>query len=138
MTRFPDDQAWERKCAICEHGQPVQISAEVWPGEEGGLVVLSLTPLEGFIHLVTDPEACIREYGPYRVSICQKALVSDGQLTDLRKTWNGVETTLPIAWVSGEGCMEVGKCPLTEDQMIRELHGRANAWYKNRPFHISG
>ena len=72
--RFPADLAWSRKVLITRLGQPVWISGEVWPGQEEGLVVLALTPLEGSIHLVTNPEACISEHGPYHVSICQKSL----------------------------------------------------------------
>ena len=137
-TRFPAELAWSRKVLIRFLGQPVRISVEVWPGQDDGLVVLVLTPLEGFIHLVTNSEACIDEYGPYHVSICQKTLVSDSNLDELRNVWHGLEVTLPISWVSGEGCMELDTCPLTEDRLIYELHHHEDAWYKDRPFHISG
>ena len=63
--RFSEERAWRRKDLICWLGQPVRIDVET----RGGLVVLTLTPLEGFIHLVADPAACIREYGSYHVSI---------------------------------------------------------------------
>ena len=136
-VRFTEDIASRRKDLICWLGQPVRVSVEVWPGAEGGLVVLSLTPLEGFIHLVADPEACIREYGPYHISICQRALVSQAELDELRQAWDGIEIVLPIYWVSGEGCMELDTCPLT-DGLVRELHYHPEAWYNDRPFHISG
>ena len=55
--RFSEESARRRKDLICWLGQPVRIDVETW----GGLVVLTLTPLEGFIHLVADPEACIKE-----------------------------------------------------------------------------
>ena len=136
-VRFPDATAAHRKALICWLGQPVRIRVEVLPGWDG-LVAHTLRPLEGFIHLVADPEACVREYGPYHLSICQRALVSDSEMEELRRAWDGLEITLPVSHVSGEGCMELGSCPLTEDVLIRELHHHQDAWYRDRPFHISG
>ena len=136
-VRFPDATAAHCKKLICWLGQPVRIRVEVLGGWDG-LVALTLTPLEGFIHLVADPEDCIREYGPYHVSICQRALVSDAKMEQLRQAWDGLEMTLTISYVSGEGCMELGSCPLTEDRLIRELHCHRDAWYHDRPLHISG
>ncbi len=81
--RFSEESARRRKELICWLGQPVRIDVGTWPGQEGGLVVLTLTPLEGFIHLVADPAACIREYGSYHVSICQRKLVSQSELDEL-------------------------------------------------------
>ena len=135
--RLPADIASHRKDLICWIGQPVRVKVETWPGEEGGLVVLALTPLHGFVHLVTDPEACVREYGPYHISICQRALVSQAELDELRQAWDDVEITLHISWVSGDGCMELDAGPLTEG-LIRELHDHPEAWYNDRPLHISG
>jgi len=136
-VRFPDDVARERKDAICRAGQPVRISVEVWGEAEGGLIVLSLTPLPDFIHLVVDPVECIREYGAYHVSLCQRALATDDEMDQLRMEWDGVELVLPIAYISGEGCMELGDCPLTAG-LARNLHDRPGAWYSTRPLHISG
>ena len=136
--RFAEDIARQRKDTICRLGQPVRISVDVWPSEEeGGLIVLSLTPLANFLHLVADPDACIREYGPYHVSLCQRALATEEELDKLRQELDGKETTLPIAYVSGEGCMELGACSLTKG-LARELHDREGAWYRDRPMHISG
>jgi hypothetical protein len=136
--RFAEDIARQRKDTICRLGQPVRISVDVWPSEEeGGLIVLSLTPLANFLHLVADPDACIREYGPYHVSLCQRALATEEELDKLRQELDGKETTLPIAYVSGEGCMELGACSITEG-LARELHDREGAWYRDRPMHISG
>ena len=136
-VRFTEDIASHRKDLICLLGQPVRVKVEVWPAAEGGLVVLSLTPLEGFIHLVADPDDCIREFGPYHVSICQRELVSQSELDELREALDGIEETLPISWVSGDGCMELADCPLTEG-LIHELHYQPDAWYHARPLHISG
>ena len=136
-VRLPQDIARHRKDLICWLGQPVRVNVEVWPAAEGGLLVLALTPLHGFVHLVTDPEACVREYGPYHICICQRALVSQAELDELRQAWDGNETTLPISWVSGDGCMELDNCPLTEG-LVRELHDQPDAWYNDQPFHISG
>ena len=136
--RFAEDIARQRKDTICRLGQPVRISVDVWPSEEeGGLIVLSLTPLANFLHLVADPDACIREYGPYHVSLCQRALATEEELDKLRQELDGKESTLPIAYVSGEGCMELGACSITEG-LARELHDREGAWYRDRPMHISG
>ena len=99
--------------------------------------MLSLTPLEGFIHLVADPDDCIREYGPYHISLCQRELVSQSELDQLHAAWDGTETTLPVSWVSGDGCMELDTCPLTEG-LVRELHDHPEAWYHALPLHISG
>ena len=137
MTRFEPDEAWERKCAIRERGQPVRVTVEVWAEDEGGLLVFSLAPLEGFVHLVVDPDACIKEFGAYHVSICQMALVSPSEMAELRTSLDNLEITLPISWVSGEGCMELGDCPLTEG-LPKALHDNPEAWYCNRPMHISG
>ena len=131
--RFSEERAWRRKDLICWLGQPVRIDVET----RGGLVVLTLTPLEGFIHLVVDPAACIREYGSYHVSICQRELVSQSELDELCKTWGGLEIVIPVSHVSGEGCMEIGG-PLAENRLIRELHYQHGAWYTERPLHISG
>jgi len=57
-VRCSEERARRRKDLICWLGQPVRIDVETW----GDLVVLALTPLEGFIHLVADPEACIKEW----------------------------------------------------------------------------
>ena len=135
--RFAEDIARQRKDAICRTGQPVRISVDVWGQDEGGLIVLSLTPLNDFIHLVADPDACIREYGSYHVSLCQRALATEEELDKLRQELDGKESTLPIAYVSGEGCMELGACSITEG-LARELHDREGAWYRDRPMHISG
>jgi len=135
--RFSEESARRRKDLICWLGQPVRIDVETWPGQEGGLVVLTLTPLEGFIHLVADPAACIREYGSYHVSTCQRELVSQSELDELCKTWGGLEIVIPVSHVSGEGCMEIGG-PLAANKLIRELHHQPGAWYTERPLHISG
>jgi hypothetical protein len=132
-VRFSEERAWRRKDLICWLGQPVHVNVETW----GDLVVLALTPLEGFIHLVADPEACIREFGAYHISICQKELVSQSNLDELCKTWSGLETVVQVSYVSGEGCMEIGG-PLAENRLINELHFQPGAWYMERPLHISG
>ena len=136
--RFSRESAQHRKDLICWLGQPVRITVETLPGQDGGLVVLALTPLEGFIHLVADPADCIKQYGPYHVSLCQKALVSQSDLDELREAWDGQEVTLPISCVRGEGCMELDACPLTESKLIRTMHDQPDAWYKDRTFQISG
>ena len=135
--RFSEERAWRRKDLICWLGQPVRVDVETWPGQEGGLVVLTLTPLEGFIHLVADPEACIREFGAYHISICQRELVSQSNLDELCKTWSGLETVVQVSYVSGEGCMEIGGT-LAANRLINELHYQPGAWYRERPLHISG
>ena len=135
-VRFPDDVAERRKRLIEWLGQPVRVNVDVLPWGED-FVVLTITPLHGFIHLVTDPEACIREFGAYHVSLCQRSLVSASEMAQLHRTWNGVELTLPIDHVSSDGCLELGKCALTEDSLIRVLHYHPQAWYCDRFFHIS-
>ena len=131
--RFSEERARRRKDLICWLGQPVRVDVETW----GDLVVLALTPLEGFIHLVADPEACIREFGAYHISICQRELVSQSNLDELCKTWSGLETVVQVSYVSGEGCMEIGGT-LAANRLINELHYQPGAWYTERPLHISG
>jgi hypothetical protein len=126
-----------KKDAICRLGQPVRIRVDVWGEDECGIIVLILTPLDNFVHLVADVDACIREHGPYHVSLCQRALASQSELDKLHAELDGVETTLPIAYVSGEGCMELDTCSITEG-LARELHDREGAWYRDRKMHISG
>ena len=70
--------------------------------------------------------------------ICQRELVTDDMLYELRSRWDGVAVTLPIQRVGGWAFMENADCPLTQGHVIQRLHGHSEAWYKGRPFHISG
>jgi len=103
-----------------------------------GLLAVVVTPLDGWTHLVRDPDECVAAHGPYHMSICQASLASAEDIAALRAKFAGVETTLPILAVSGEGCMELGECALTLDDTVRRLHFHEHAWYRERPFHISG
>ena len=77
-------------------------------------------------------------HGPYHPSICQRSRVTDDGLAALRARWDGVGVVLPIRAVTGEGCMELADCPLTADDVFRQRYFHDDAWYWNRPFHISG
>ena len=133
--RFNDDESAKRMALMCEHGQPVLLKIEVL--NENRVVVVT-KPQAGFIHLVQDPQACLDEYGEYHISICQRELVTHDMLHELRSRWGGVAVTLPIQRVGGWACMDIAECPLTQDGLIQRLHGHNDAWYKDRPFHISG
>ena len=93
--------------------------------------------MDAFFLATRSISACIREYGSYHVSICQRGLVSQSELDELCKTWGGLEIVIPVSHVSGEDCMEIGGT-LAENRLIRELHHQPGAWYTERPLHISG
>ena len=133
--RFADDEAIRRKAQIVEVGQPARLEVCVL---DGALVALVVHPLEGFIHLVQDPEECIAAYGPYHISIAQVELVTEETLAELSARWDGMEVVLPICNVRNEGYMELGECPLSRDPVIRALHDHKEDWYRDRTLHISG
>ena len=133
--RFDDEASAKRKALMCQQGQPVLLKIEML---NGSLVVVVTEPQDGFIHLVQDPQACLDEYGEYHMSICQRELVTNVMLHELRSRWDGVAVTLPIQRVGGWACVETAECPLTQDHLIQRLHGHNDAWYKDRPHHISG
>ena len=66
--RFADDEAIRRKAQIVEAGQPARLEVCVL---DGALVALVVHPLEGFVHLVQDPDECIRDFGAYHISLAQ-------------------------------------------------------------------
>ena len=107
--RFGHHDAECRKRTIEASGQHVLTSIEVLNDD---LLIVQLEPLNGFVHLVQDPEACAAAYGPYHLSVCQIELVSASDLLELRSRWDGCEVTLPVAEVLSEGCMCVGHARL--------------------------
>ena len=132
--RWPPSEDCRRKNAIEQNGQPVVLRVACL----GELLAIALEPGSGFIHLVQDHEACIEAYGPYHLSVCQMGLVSGADVAELRARWDGVQTTLAIAWCGRGGYMELADNPLTDDQILRRLHFHPNAWYAHREWHISG
>ncbi len=138
-VRWPDATAHSLKQLIARHGQPARLDIAILDddGWEGLLAVVA-TPLDGWRHLVQDAAECIAAYGPYHMSICQASLASADDVTALRAKFAGIETTLPILAVSGEGCLELAECELTRCDIVRKLHFHERAWYRERPFHISG
>ena len=137
-VRWPDATAHHLKELIVRDGQPaLDITILDDDGWEGLLAVVA-TPLDGWRHLVQDAAECIAAYGPYHMSICQSSMASAEDIAALRAKFAGVETTLPILAVSGEGCLELAECELTRCDIVRKLHFHERAWYRERPFHISG
>ena len=63
--------------------------------------------------------------------------MSQSNLNELCKTWSGLETVVPVSYVSGEVCMEIAGT-LAANRLINELHYQSGAWYTERPLHISG
>ena len=133
--RFADDEATRRRAQIIEAGQPVRLEVRVL---DGALLALVVHPLAGFVHLVQDPDDCIRELGAYHISIAQVELVTQVDLAVLRARYDNTEVLLPIRAVLGEGYMELGDGPLAMDPSIRDLHDHPDAWYRDRTLHISG
>ena len=138
-VRWPDATAHHLKQLIVRDGQPARLDVAILDDDAcPGLLAVVVTPLNGWRHLVQDPDECIAAYGPYHVSICQASLASAGDIAALRTKFAGVEMTLAICVVSGEGCMELAECELTRCDIVRKLHFHEHAWYTERPFHISG
>ena len=137
--RWPKEEALKRKRLILGQGQPVQLDVaflEGWqPGEE--LLVLTLTPLEGWIHLVQDPAECVRAFGPYHVSVCQASLASEEDVQALRVRFAGKRMQIPVHDILNEGFLELGECAITRDETFSRLHGHPDAWYRDRSVHIS-
>ena len=133
--RYEEDEAERRKRAIETNGQPVRTSIAVLNDR---LLVIKLEALEGFVHLVQDPEACIEAFGQYHISVCQLDLITDTELAELRNIWDGMILLLPFTAVRSEGFMEIGDCALIQDPLITRLHHDPCAWYANRPLHVSG
>ena len=137
--RWPKEEALKRKRLILAQGQPAQLDVaflEGWqPGEE--LLVLTLTPLEGWIHLVQDPAECICAFGPYHVSVCQASLASEEDLQALRVRFAGKRMQIPVHDILNEGFLELGECAITRDEIFSRLHGHPDAWYRDRSVHIS-
>ena len=138
-VRWPKEEALKRKRMILAQGQPAQLDVaflEGWqPGEE--LLVLTLTPLEGWIHLVQDPAECICAFGPYHVSVCQASLASEEDVQALRDRFAGKRMQIPVHDILNEGFMELGECSITLDETFGRLHGHCDAWYRDRSVHIS-
>ena len=113
--RWPEEEALKRKRLILAQGQPAQLDVaflEGWqPGEE--LLVLTLTPLEGWIHLVQDPAECVRAFGPYHVSVCQASLASEEDVQALRVRFAGKRMQIPVHDILNEGFLELGECAIT-------------------------
>ena len=105
------------------------------PGEE--ILVLALTPLEGWIHLVQDPAECVAAFGPYHVSVCQASLASEEDVQALRVRFAGKRMQIPVHDILNEGFMELGECAITQDETFSRLHGHCDAWYRDRSVHIS-
>ena len=138
-VRWPDSVAHRLKQLIVVHGQPARLDITILDGDGWeGLLAVVATPLDGWRHLVQGVDECIAAHGPYHMSVCQASLASAGDIAALRAKFEGIETTLSIRAVSGEGCMELGECALTLDDTVRRLHFHQQAWYRERPFHISG
>ena len=134
-VRWPDATAHSLKQLIVRDGQPALGIAIL---DDDGWRLAVVAPLDGWRHLVQDAAECIAAYGPYHMSICQASLASADDVTALRAKFAGIETTLPILAVSGEGCLELAECELTRCDIVRKLHFHERAWYRERPFHISG
>ena len=139
-VRWPQEEAWERKRLIKQHGQPARLDVDflegVRPGDEGILAII-VTAQDGWLHLVQDPAECISAYGPYHVSICQASLASDEDVQELRGKFAGMQLILPVGDVTSEGCLELGECAITQDETFCRLHGHTRAWYRDRSVHIS-
>ena len=133
--RFADDEATRRRAQIIEAGQPVRLEVRVL---DGALLALVVHPLAGFVHLVQDPDDCIRDFGAYHISIAQVELVTAADLAVLRARYDNTEVMLPIRAVLGDGYMELGDGPLSMDPSIRDLHDHPEPWYRDRTLHISG
>jgi len=134
VERFDAHEADMRKTSIIKDGQPVRLHV-AWLRD---LLVLSIEPRAGFIHLVRNVEDCIRAFGPYHISICQRDLVSDNDLELMRALFHETECILPISYVGSEGYMEVQECIFAHHGVVRRLHDQPGAWYRDRSLHISG
>jgi hypothetical protein len=132
--RFDEDEAALRKTSIIRDGQPARLSV-AWLDD---LLILAIEPRAGFIHLVRNVQECLREYGPYHISICQRDVVSDKDLEQIRSIFHEVECILPISCVRSEGFMEIHDSFFARHGIVRRLHDQPAAWYRSRSLHVSG
>ena len=134
--RFSWDEHARRATLILAHGQPCILALE-WLGD---LLALTIHPSPGWVHLVLDPDECVKEYGPYHISIAQRALVTQSDENVLRRRWNGVEVVLHMHSVSPyTGYQELAYVdPICQDDVIDRLHFHPLACYKERALHVSG
>ena len=129
--RFSDDEAWQRTYAIERHGQPVRLRVE-WSGH---LLMVVCEPLDGFVHLVQNVEQCVQAFGEYHISLSQWPVATTDDYEYLHRRWHEVTTVIPISHVSGAACLEIGDCFLAAE--CKQVHNRPEAWYADRPLHIS-
>ena len=130
--RYDDDDAWARTAQIEAQGQQVRLAVE-WLGN---LLVVATYPEHNFIHLVQNPEAIVAAYGPYHVSVAHWPIATIEDYDMLHAALDGQRVVLPISYVSGEGCMELGECQLAD--LVRPIHDRPGARYAGWQLHISG
>jgi hypothetical protein len=133
------DEAALRKTSICRDGQPVRLSVawlESPPLDD--LLVLSVEPQAGFIHLLHNVEEIIRAYGPYHITVCELRLACDDDLCQLVNQFHGLECTLPISYVGRRGYMEIDESFFASDGVVRRLHDQTGAWYRGYSLHMSG
>ena len=102
----------------------------------GKLLAVVAEPMDDFIHLVCNPEACIAALGSYHVSVAQWPVATWDDFNYLSAILDGQEVTLPFTQVLSYGFMQLGDCELAT--LVRPIHNRADAWYNDRPLHISG
>ena len=120
------------KRCIVRYGQEVRLSAQ-WLGH---LLAVVAEPKENFIHLVRNPAECITSFGPYHVSVAQWPTATWDDFNYLSAILDGQEVTLPFTDVLSYGFMQLGDCELAD--LVRPIHSREDAWYRDRPLHISG
>ena len=120
------------KRCIVRYGQEVRLSVQ-WLGD---LLAVVAEPKENFIHLVRNPAECISSFGPYHASVAQWPTATWDDFNYLSAILNGQEVTLPFTAVLSYGFMQLGDCELAD--LVRPIHNREGAWYRERPLHISG
>ena len=130
--RYSWGDVWYLKRNIVRYGQHMRLSAQ-WLGK---LLAAVAEPMDDFIHLVRNPEACIASLGPYHVSVAQWPVATWDDFNYLSAILDGQEVTLPFTQVLNYGFMQLGDCELAT--LVRPIHSRADAWYNDRPLHISG
>ena len=133
-VRYPDDEDWDRCARLVKEGQPVKLWVELL---NNWLLALTVEYNEKFVHLCTNPEECIHEWGPYHVTIAGKEHVQFDEMEELRRRYHGVEMVIPVERVTSGYTLEISRTSeFHDDKLLMNIHRRCDR-YGGRELHIS-
>ena len=133
-ARFPYAEDCDRCDKAVKYGQPVTLWVELL---NNWLLALTVEYNEKIVHLCTNPEECIHEWGPYHITIAVKEHVQFDEMEELRRKYNGAEMVIPVERVTSGYTLEISRTPqFHQDKLLMDLHRRCHR-YGDRDLHIS-